>query len=215
MLSLLFLICTTAVGFGIGLMLSIPTHLRQVAVDNCWTKDESWDWSAFRIELGSVLNVAASFAAMMLVLLAPLVLGVLVIHEYILPIPLLYELAELFSLDNFRERILNSNVPEAHEKFSTGRGLSMTDAHNLQRSLYRSWPFAVLLGVILLGCGYVLTRKMYVNILTAYRRDVLTRWAKRTCPEEPFSELPSLSVLEGIARQRLGSMDSKPAVRMR
>ncbi len=165
---------------GLGAYLLLPQSLRKFARKNATRYDGSYSQRRWDRERRELRRYLLSVTTVPILTLLPLVIGAVLMHQWVVPVDLVSAAADRFdpNFETWETNLKNpseGDIGEAHESWSKKNGLSQEGADAIQHSLWRGWPAVILAGLVALVVCLALTAQIYVRAFRHYHDGVVAR----------------------------------------
>ncbi len=163
-----------------GVLLLLPYSSFRMAVANRTRLDGTRSSARSRRERKHASDFAVSIVLVPIIVVAVVGSALIVVHEFIAPIPLLLDIMGAYQVDaEAWERAIEredlGDVGAEYEAWSAKRGFGSTSARFWQDTLWGNW---LTLLVLLAGCVavfYVAVSKLYIRASVEYQKGVTAR----------------------------------------
>lgn len=153
MLGLLIVIAAAWLFVITAPLVILPSRARRAAARNCFRSDRSFSRHRAAHEARAIADLGGTMLVVLLVVLSPFLVAVVAIHSVVIPIPLAFEALQT-DFNNHAAWEANpkrgpyEQVAQKHEQFVIARGGSRADARAIQKVLWRSVPFVLLIWLV-------------------------------------------------------------------
>lgn len=163
-----------------GVLILLPYSSFRKAVANCRRLDGSRSIARSKRERRHAADFATRIVLVPIIVVAVVGSALIVVHEFIAPIPLLLDIMGAYRVDaeaweHAIEREELGDVGAEFEAWSADRGFGPTSARFWQETLWDNW---LALLVLLVGCAavfYVAVSKVYISASVEYQKGVAAR----------------------------------------
>lgn len=180
------------ISLGIAfIVMTFPYRVIGLARSNCYRKDGRISPNRTKREIRKATSLVGELLLFPLIS-AGVITGVLLaIHTFVIPVPLVVDVAQMFSPDAavWDERTETGelgDVGRIYEEWNDERGYSDERNYSVRKFLKRNWFVLALLALAGAGLTYWFVTGYYVQAVTDYHDGLLRRkerYAKRDDPE--------------------------------
>ena len=167
----------------IGILATLPYRQLGLAFKNCYRLDGTFSRKRARIEISQLTNFFAELFIIPIMVVAVTVGGLLIVHKTIIPIPLVVDIAEMFSInpEKFEVRTEEGELGDVglvYEEWSDERGFSSRRNLAMRKFLKDNWVALGLIGLALLIIYYWFMTQYYVVSASKYADALNVRWRR-------------------------------------
>ena len=164
----------------LGILATLPYRQLRIAFKNCRRLDGTFSKKRARIELSQLTNFFAELFIIPIMVVSVTVGGLLVVHKTIIPIPLVVDIAGMFSLDpeKFEVRTETGELGDVgliYEEWIEEQGYSQRRNLAVRKFLKDNWVALALIGLALLIIYYWFMTQYYVVSASKYTDSLRVR----------------------------------------
>ncbi len=169
------------VGLAIGFIaLTFPYRMMTLTFANCRRADGQRSGRRTKKEVRKLIELLGELLLFPILGTAFITAAVLIVHTFVIPIPLVVDVMGMFSPDGtvWEERTETGelgDVGRLYGEWSDEQGFSQERAYGIRKFLKRNWLVLLLLATAITAVAYVFITGYYVSCLKSYHDGLLMR----------------------------------------